>query len=116
MQRINQNTFEIIQDIIARNLEIDREAIDLEFKFHYFIDRMAEHRQKLSGAEDLLDYIEAANIYIDFLIFNSKSNLRVSSHQVRINVDSWVQMLCRTKTPADLEFPAFRQLRDCGGQ
>jgi acyl carrier protein len=65
MQRINQNTFEIIQDIIARNLEIDREAIDLEFKFHYFIDRMAEHRQKRSGTEDLLDYIEAANIYVD---------------------------------------------------
>jgi acyl carrier protein len=65
MQRINQNTFEIIKDIIARNLEIDQEAIDLEFKFHHFIDRMAEHRQKLSGAEDLLDYIEAANIYID---------------------------------------------------
>jgi acyl carrier protein len=65
MQQINQNTFEIIQDIIARNLEIDREAIDLEFKFHYFIDRMAQHRQKLSGAEDLLDYIEAANIYVD---------------------------------------------------
>ncbi len=65
MQRINQNTFELIQDIIARNLEIDRDAIDLEFKFHYFIDRMAQHRQKLAGAEDLLDYIEAANIYVD---------------------------------------------------
>jgi hypothetical protein len=65
MQRINENTFEIIKDIIARNLEIDRETIDLEFKFHHFIDRIAEHRQKLSGNENLLDYIEAANIYID---------------------------------------------------
>jgi hypothetical protein len=65
MQRINQDTFEIVQGIIARNLEIDPDAIDLEFKFHNFIDRMAEHRQKRSGSEDLLDYIEAANIYID---------------------------------------------------
>jgi acyl carrier protein len=65
MQQINQNTFEIIKDIIARNLEIDREAIDLEFKFHHFIDHLAEHRQRLSGSEDLLDYIEAANIYVD---------------------------------------------------
>jgi acyl carrier protein len=65
MQRINEDTFEIIKDIIARNLEIDRETIDLEFKFHHFIDRIAEHRQKRSGNENLLDYIEAANIYID---------------------------------------------------
>jgi hypothetical protein len=65
MQRINQDTFEIVQGIIARNLEIEPDAIDLEFKFHNFIDRMAEHRQRLSGSEDLLDYIEAANIYID---------------------------------------------------
>ena len=65
MQRINENTFETIKDIIARNLEIDRDTIDLEFKFHHFIDRIAEHRQKLSGSEHLLDYIEAANIYID---------------------------------------------------
>ena len=65
MQRINENTFEIIKDIIARNLEIDRDTIDLEFKFHHFIDRIAEHRQKNYGTENLLDYIEAANIYID---------------------------------------------------
>lgn len=65
MQRINENTFEIIKDIIARNLEIDRETIDLEFAFHHFIDRIAEHRQKRSGNESLLDYIEAANIYMD---------------------------------------------------
>ncbi len=65
MQRINQDTFESVQGIIARNLEIDPDAVDLEFKFHNFIDRLAEHRQRLSGSEDLLDYIEAANIYID---------------------------------------------------
>jgi hypothetical protein len=65
MQRINRDTFESVQGIIARNLEIDPDAIDLEFKFHNFIDRLAEHRQRLSGSEDLLDYIEAANIYID---------------------------------------------------
>jgi hypothetical protein len=65
MQRINQDTFESVQGIIARNLEIDPDAIDLEFKFHNFIDRLAEHRQRRSGSEDLLDYIEAANIYID---------------------------------------------------
>jgi hypothetical protein len=47
------------------SLEIDPDAIDLEFQFHHFIDRIADHRQKQSGAEDLLDYIEAANIYID---------------------------------------------------
>lgn len=65
MQRVNHNTFELVRDIIARNLEIDPDAIDLEFKFHYFIDKIAEHRQKQSGSEDLLDYLEAANIYID---------------------------------------------------
>ncbi len=65
MQRIDQDTFEIVRGIIARNLEIDPDAIDLEFKFHHFIDRLAEYRQKQSGSEDLLDYLEAANIYID---------------------------------------------------
>ncbi len=50
---------------MARNLEIDPDAIDLEFKFHHFIDRIADHRQKQSGSENLLDYLEAANIYID---------------------------------------------------
>lgn len=65
MQRVNHNTFEIVRDIMARNLEIDPDAIDLEFKFHHFIDRIADHRQKQSGTEDLLDYLEAANIYID---------------------------------------------------
>ena len=65
MPRANYNTFEIVRDIIARNLEIDPDAIDLDFKFHHFIDRIAEHRQKQSGTENLLDYLEAANIYID---------------------------------------------------
>jgi acyl carrier protein len=59
------NTFEIVRKIIARNLEIDPDAIDLNFQFHHFIDMLASHRQKHSGAEDLLDYLEAANIYID---------------------------------------------------
>jgi acyl carrier protein len=57
--------FQIVRVILARNLEIDPETIDLDFKFHSFIDRLAAYRQEKSGSKDLLSYIEAANIYID---------------------------------------------------
>ncbi len=57
--------YQIVRVILARNLEIDPDTIDLEFKFHHFIDRLAEYRQSQSGCKDLLYYLEAANIYID---------------------------------------------------
>jgi hypothetical protein len=65
MQRGTSDIFETVRVILARNLEIDPETIDLDFKFHSFIDRLAAYRQEKSGAKDLLSYIEAANIYID---------------------------------------------------
>ena len=65
MQRGTLDIFEIVKPILARNLEIDPEAIDLEFKFHNFIDRLAEQRQQQSGSKNLLYYLEAANIYFD---------------------------------------------------
>ena len=65
MQRGTFDIFEIVRPILARNLEIDPEAIDLEFKFHNFIDRLADRRQRQSGSENLLYYLEAANIYFD---------------------------------------------------
>ena len=57
--------FQIVRIILARNLEIDPDAIDLDFKFHNFIDRLAEYRQRQSGSKNLLYYREAANIYFD---------------------------------------------------
>jgi acyl carrier protein len=65
MRRGHENIFEIVRLIIARNLEIDPDAIDLDFQFHHFSDLLASHRQRLSGSEDLLDYLETANIYVD---------------------------------------------------
>jgi hypothetical protein len=65
MRRGTLDIFQIVRVIIARNLEIDPEAIDLDFKFHNFIDRLADRRQRQSGSKDLLSYLEAANIYID---------------------------------------------------
>jgi hypothetical protein len=65
MGRGNQDTFEIVRKIVARNLEIDIDAIDEQFQFHNFIDVLAHRRRQKSGREDLLDYIEAANIYVD---------------------------------------------------
>ena len=65
MPRVHKDTFEIVKDIIASNLQIDSDAIDLDFRFHHFIDKIAEHRQKQSPGEDLFDYLEAANIYIE---------------------------------------------------
>jgi hypothetical protein len=65
MQRSTLDIFQIVKVIIARNLEIDHEAIDLDFQFHHFIDRLAARRQQQSGSKDLLYYLEAANIYID---------------------------------------------------
>ncbi len=65
MQRGTLDIFETVRTILARNLEIDPEAIDLDFKFHNFIDRLAEQRQQRSGVKSLLYYLEAANIYID---------------------------------------------------
>jgi acyl carrier protein len=65
MGRGRQDTFELVRKIVARNLEIDVDAIDEEFRFHHFIDILADIRRKKTGTEDLLDYIEAANIYVD---------------------------------------------------
>jgi hypothetical protein len=65
MRRGTLDIFEIVRVIIARNLDIDPEAIELDFQFHHFIDMLASHRQKQSGIEDLRDYLEAANIYIE---------------------------------------------------
>ena len=65
MQRGTVDIFEIVRPILARNLEIDPESIDLEFRFHNFIDRLAERRQQQSGSKSLLYYLEAANIYFD---------------------------------------------------
>jgi hypothetical protein len=65
VQHHNLDIFQIVRVIIARNLEIDPDTIDLDFKFHHFIDRLAEYRQHQSGSKNLLYYLEAANIYID---------------------------------------------------
>jgi hypothetical protein len=65
MQRGTFDIFEIVRPILAKNLEIDPEAIDLEFKFHNFIDRLADRRQRQSSSKNLLYYLEAANIYFD---------------------------------------------------
>jgi hypothetical protein len=65
MQRGTSEIFQIVRVILARNLEIDPESIELDFQFNYFIDRLAAHRQKTAGSKDLLSYVEAANIYID---------------------------------------------------
>jgi hypothetical protein len=65
MRRGTLDIFQIVRVILARNLEIDPEAIDLEFKFHNFIDRLADRRQRQSGSKSLLYYLEAANIYFD---------------------------------------------------
>lgn len=65
MQCGTSEIFQIVRVILARNLEIDPESIELDFQFNYFIDRLAAHRQERSGSKDLLSYIEAANIYID---------------------------------------------------
>ncbi len=65
MHRSTLDIFQIVRVIIARNLEIDPDAIDLDFKFHNFIDRLADHRQSQSSSDNLLNYLEAANIYID---------------------------------------------------
>jgi hypothetical protein len=65
MQCGTSEIFQIVRVILARNLEIDPESIELDFQFNYFIDRLAAHRQERSGSKDLLSYVEAANIYID---------------------------------------------------
>ena len=65
MRRGTLDIFQIVRVIIARNLEIDPDAIDLDFKFHNFIDRLADCRQRQAGSKNLLNYLEAANIYID---------------------------------------------------
>jgi hypothetical protein len=61
----NRDIFEIVSKIVATNLQIDRDAIDEEFRFHYFIDTLADFRQKQAGSKDLLTYLEAANIYVE---------------------------------------------------
>jgi hypothetical protein len=65
MRRINSiDTFEVVRQIIAENLEIDPEAIDLDFRFHHFLDMLACHREKQNSADYFLYYMEAANIYV----------------------------------------------------
>jgi acyl carrier protein len=65
MRRGTLDIFQTVRVIIARNLEIDPDALYLEFQFQDFIDRLAQARQQKSGSKELLDYLEAANIYID---------------------------------------------------
>jgi hypothetical protein len=65
VKRGTVDIFEIVRPILARNLEIDPDAVDLEFKFHNFIDLLVERRQQQSGSKNLLYYLEAANIYFD---------------------------------------------------
>jgi acyl carrier protein len=65
MRRGTLDIFQTVRVILARNLEIDPDAIYLDFQFQNFIDRLAQNRQQQSGSKDLLDYLEAANIYID---------------------------------------------------
>jgi hypothetical protein len=65
MRRGTLDIFQIVRVILARNLEIDPDAIYLDFQFQNFIDRLAQARQQQSGSKELLDYLEAANIYID---------------------------------------------------
>ena len=65
MQRGTSEIFQIVRSILARNLEIDPDSIELDFQFNYFIDRLAAHRQERAVSKDLLSYVEAANIYID---------------------------------------------------
>ncbi len=65
MRRGTLDIFQIVRVILARNLEIDPDAIYLDFQFQNFIDRLAQARQQQSGAKELLNYLEAANIYID---------------------------------------------------
>lgn len=65
MQRGTFDIFQIVRVILARNLEIDPDAIHLDFKFYNFIDRLAERRQRLSGSKHLLFHLEATNIYFD---------------------------------------------------
>jgi acyl carrier protein len=65
MRNINStDTFEIVKQVIAENLEIDPDAIDLDFRFHHFLDMLASHRERHHGAEYFLYYLEAANIYV----------------------------------------------------
>lgn len=65
MRRGTLDIFQIVRLILARNLEIDPDAIYLEFQFQTFIDRLAQVRQEKSGSRELLDYLEAVNIYTD---------------------------------------------------
>jgi acyl carrier protein len=59
-----KDTFDIVRLIVAENLEIDPDAIDLDFRFHHFIDMLAAHRERETGSEYFWDYLEAANIYV----------------------------------------------------
>lgn len=101
MRGSSQSIFEIVRIIVARNLEIDPEAIELDFQFHRFIDMLASHRQRQSGSEDLLDYLEAANIYIDlseafelqfFADFTDSSCITISNlvEIIQVRLDSLV--------------------------
>jgi hypothetical protein len=57
--------FNVVRDSIAAHLDIDPEAIDRDFRFHYFVDRMAAARQNISGSKSSSDYVEAAGVYMD---------------------------------------------------
>jgi hypothetical protein len=59
-----RDTFTIVRQVVAENLEVDPEVIDLDFRFHHFIDMLASHRERQWGNEDFLYYLEAANIYV----------------------------------------------------
>jgi acyl carrier protein len=60
-----QEIFKIVRSNISDHLSIDPEVVDFDFRFHYFIDRIAAKRQQFSGQRSSSDYVEAACIYMD---------------------------------------------------
>jgi acyl carrier protein len=64
---LNESIFERVGQLVASNLDISPEVIYPDFMFNKIINRLAEHRQKVSGDDHLLYYIEAANLYFDII-------------------------------------------------
>ena len=65
MSFTSQQIFDIVRNNVSTHLSINPDVVDLDFRFQYFIDRMAIRRQSLSGDRSSSDYIEAASIYMD---------------------------------------------------
>jgi hypothetical protein len=63
--RMDLDTLERTCTIVARNLNIAVESVDIGFQYNAFLDSLANFRRQTRGSSHPLQHIESANLFFD---------------------------------------------------